>query len=66
MSVRLRAIRTALFFAFVPYRFYEATPHCPCSYLSHMWLNLKMAATWALRRETDEDHVFEWSVNTNA
>jgi hypothetical protein len=62
--IRVRAIGYALWFAFVPWRWYEQTSHyAPMGYWEHAGMNLKLALRWATGRETPADREFEREVN---
>jgi hypothetical protein len=62
--MRWRAIACALFYGFVPSRFYEPTPHFePMTYFAHLRMNLAYAWVWATRREDAVDRAFEREVN---
>ncbi len=62
--MRLRAITAALWYGVLPWQVYEAECHYePMGYWRHLLLNLRVVGTWMLRLETDEDRLFEQTLN---
>jgi hypothetical protein len=61
--MRVRAIYKALLHGLLPYWCYEKECHYECSYLYHLWINLKYAARWATFQEDQSDIEFEKQTN---
>jgi hypothetical protein len=61
--MRIRAIIYALWFGLLPWQLYEKKKHYECSYLHHLWINIKYATRWLFYKETESDHEFELKVN---
>jgi hypothetical protein len=61
--MRSRAIRLAVYYAFVPWWMYEKKKHYRCSYVRHLWVNLVYALRWAMYMEDEDDIYFERMVN---
>lgn len=61
--MRIKAIACALWFGLLPWQLYEKKKHYECSYLQHLWLNIKYACRWLFFKETESDREFERTVN---
>lgn len=64
---RTRAIYYCLKYGILPWWCYERTCHYEgMTYGEHLRLNLRYAARWLLRQETEDDRDFERDTNNNA
>lgn len=59
MNLRIKAICSAVKHGFLPSCLYEKTKHYECSYLRHLWINIKYACRWASFCEDQSDIEFE-------
>lgn len=63
--MRLKAIYYSIKHGLLPYWMYEKKKHYNCSYLSHLWINIKYAWRWITFREYQSDIDFEKHINSN-
>lgn len=61
--MRLKAIYKSIYHGLMPYWVYEGQKHYECSYLQHLWINIKYAFRWATFREDESDIEFEKEIN---
>jgi hypothetical protein len=62
---RVKAILYCLKFGLLPYWLYEKKCHYDCSYVEHLWINVKYAWRWMTFSEYESDVDFEMSENKN-
>jgi hypothetical protein len=61
--MRIRAVYKSLYHGILPHWMYEKQRHYNCSYLYHLWINIKYALRWMTFKEDQSDIDFEIKIN---